>query len=83
MSTPPAAVILAGGVAQRPRGVQVFTAGLAMPADAMPEDAMPQGAMQRVDFPAAAWDPFHNVNTPDDLTAARVLASRREARWKP
>ena len=78
MSTPPAAVILAGGVAQRPRGVQVFTAGLAMP-----KGAMPQGAMRRVDFPAAAWDPFHNVNTPDDLTAARVLASRREARWKP
>ena len=63
--------------------MKVFTAGLAMPADAMPHGAMPQDTMRRVDFPAAAWDPFHNVNTPDDLTAARVLASRREARWKP
>ena len=51
-----------------PRGVQAFPAGL---------------AMWRVDFPAVAWDPFHNVNTQDDLTAARVLATRREVRWKP
>jgi molybdopterin-guanine dinucleotide biosynthesis protein A len=41
------------------------------------------GPMRRVDFRTASWDPFHNVNTPDDLTAARMLASRREARSKP
>lgn len=35
-------------------------------------------AMRRVDFPAVAWDPFHNVNTPEDLATARILASRRE-----
>jgi len=51
-----------------PRGVRDFTGGL---------------AMRRVDFPAVAWDPFHNVNTPDDLTVARGLAGRREARGKP
>jgi hypothetical protein len=51
----------------------VFTADL----------VMPEGDMRRVDFAAAAWDSFHSVNTPDDLTVARVLASRREARWKP
>ena len=50
-----------------PRGVRDFTAGL---------------AMRRVDFPAVAWDPFHNVNTQDDLTAARLLAGRREAQRK-
>jgi molybdopterin-guanine dinucleotide biosynthesis protein A len=50
------------------RGVREFTACL---------------AMRRVDFPAVAWDPFHNVNTPDDLTVARGLAGRREARGKP
>ncbi len=51
-----------------PRGVRDFTAGL---------------AMRRVDFPVVAWDPFHNVNTPDDLEAARGLAGRRETRGKP
>jgi molybdopterin-guanine dinucleotide biosynthesis protein A len=30
--------------------------------------------MSRVDFPAGKWDPFHNVNTPDDLAVARGLA---------
>ncbi|HEY3847668.1 MAG TPA: hypothetical protein VGL95_11195 [Acetobacteraceae bacterium] len=30
--------------------------------------------MRRVDFPARKWDPFHNVNTPDDLAVARALA---------
>jgi molybdenum cofactor guanylyltransferase len=29
--------------------------------------------MRRVDFPAAKWDPFLNVNTPEDLAAARAL----------
>ena len=43
-----------------PRGAHTFTAGL---------------AMRRVDFSAAAWDPFLNVNTPEDLAAARELAS--------
>jgi molybdenum cofactor guanylyltransferase len=28
----------------------------------------------RVDFPTAKWDPFLNVNTPDDLAAARSIA---------
>ncbi|HVB69300.1 MAG TPA: molybdenum cofactor guanylyltransferase MobA [Acetobacteraceae bacterium] len=32
--------------------------------------------MRRVDFPAAKWDRFLNVNTLDDLAAARGLASR-------
>jgi hypothetical protein len=31
--------------------------------------------MRRVDFPAAAWDSFHNVNTSDDLEAARAQAA--------
>lgn len=30
--------------------------------------------MRAVDFPAGKWDPFLNVNTPDDLAAARSLA---------
>jgi molybdopterin-guanine dinucleotide biosynthesis protein A len=30
--------------------------------------------MRRVDFPTAKWDPFLNVNTPDDLTQARAIA---------
>ena len=31
--------------------------------------------MRRVDFPAGTWDPFLNVNTPDDLAVARRLAA--------
>ncbi len=34
-------------------------------------------AMRRVDFPAAKWDPFLNVNTPEDLAAARAIAERK------
>ena len=30
--------------------------------------------MRRVDFLVAKWDPFLNVNTPDDLAAARAIA---------
>ena len=30
--------------------------------------------MRRVDFPIAKWDPFLNVNTPEDLAAARAIA---------
>lgn len=30
--------------------------------------------MRRVAFPARAWDPFHNVNTPDDLATAHIFA---------
>jgi molybdopterin-guanine dinucleotide biosynthesis protein A len=30
--------------------------------------------MRRVDFPAAKWDAFFNVNTPEDLAAARAIA---------
>jgi molybdenum cofactor guanylyltransferase len=33
--------------------------------------------MRRVDFPAAKWDPFLNVNTPDDLAAARAIAEQK------
>jgi molybdenum cofactor guanylyltransferase len=33
--------------------------------------------MRRVDFPAAIWDPFLNVNTPEDLAAARAIAERK------
>ena len=33
--------------------------------------------MRRVDFAIAKWDPFLNVNTPDDLAAARAIAERR------
>jgi len=33
--------------------------------------------MRRVDFPAARWDPFLNVNTPEDLAAARAIAERK------
>jgi molybdopterin-guanine dinucleotide biosynthesis protein A len=29
---------------------------------------------RRVDFPTAKWDPFLNVNTPEDLVAARSIA---------
>lgn len=32
--------------------------------------------MRRVAFPAGKWDPFLNVNTPDDLATARSLAPR-------
>ncbi len=31
--------------------------------------------MRRVDFAVAKWDPFLNVNTPDDLAAARAIAA--------
>jgi molybdopterin-guanine dinucleotide biosynthesis protein A len=34
--------------------------------------------MRRVDFPAAAWDSFLNVNTPADLAAARSLVNDPE-----
>ncbi len=30
--------------------------------------------MRQVDFAVAEWDPFLNVNTPDDLAAARAIA---------
>ena len=30
--------------------------------------------MRRVDFPVAKWDPFLNVNTPEDLALARAIA---------
>ena len=33
--------------------------------------------MRRVDFPAPEWDPFFNVNTPEDLAAAQAIARRR------
>jgi molybdopterin-guanine dinucleotide biosynthesis protein A len=32
--------------------------------------------MRRVAFPAGKWDPFLNVNTPDDLAMARSLVPR-------
>ena len=51
------------------RGVRDFTEG---------RDLAERLAMRRVDFPAVAWDPFHNVNTPEDLATARILASRRD-----
>ena len=31
--------------------------------------------MRHVAFPAGTWDPFLNVNTPDDLAVARRLAA--------
>lgn len=34
--------------------------------------------MRRVAFPTRKWDPFLNVNTPDDLAVARGLASQAE-----
>ena len=34
--------------------------------------------MRRVDFPVGAWDPFLNVNAPEDLAAARGLAKSGE-----
>ena len=34
--------------------------------------------MRRVDFPIAKWDPFLNVNTPDDLAAARAIAEAKK-----
>ena len=34
--------------------------------------------MRRVDFPVVKWDAFMNVNTPDDLTAARAIADIAE-----
>jgi molybdopterin-guanine dinucleotide biosynthesis protein A len=33
--------------------------------------------MRRVDFPAAKWDPFLDVNTPEDLAAAWAIAEQR------
>jgi molybdopterin-guanine dinucleotide biosynthesis protein A len=29
--------------------------------------------MRQVEFPAAKWDPFLNVNTPEDLAAVRAI----------
>jgi molybdenum cofactor guanylyltransferase len=34
--------------------------------------------MRRVDFPTAKWDPFLNVNTPDDLAVARAIAEAKK-----
>jgi|SRR5579871_6268856 len=31
-------------------------------------------AMRQVDFPVTKWDPFLNINTPDDWAAARAIA---------
>ena len=31
-------------------------------------------AMRTVDFPTSKWDPFLNVNTPEDLAVARAVA---------
>lgn len=42
-----------------PRAVRDFTAGL---------------GMRLVDFRADAWDPFHNINTSEDLDAAQARA---------
>ena len=33
--------------------------------------------MRRIDFPSGKWDPFMNVNTPEDLTAARTRAGEQ------
>jgi len=33
--------------------------------------------MRRVNFAAPEWDPFLNVNTPEDLAAARAIAERK------
>jgi molybdopterin-guanine dinucleotide biosynthesis protein A len=41
-----------------PRDIARFAAGI---------------GMRRVDFAVAKWDPFLNVNTPEDLAAARAL----------
>lgn len=43
-----------------PRAVRDFTADL---------------GMRLVDFPVGAWDPFYNINTPDDLAAAQAWAN--------
>jgi molybdopterin-guanine dinucleotide biosynthesis protein A len=32
--------------------------------------------MRRVDFAAAKWDPFFNVNTQEDLAMARAIAEK-------
>ncbi len=32
---------------------------------------------RRVDFSIAKWDPFLNINTPDDLALARAIAEGR------
>ncbi|HET8996426.1 MAG TPA: molybdenum cofactor guanylyltransferase MobA [Acetobacteraceae bacterium] len=34
---------------------------------------------RRVDFAAGTWDPFFNINTPDDLAQARALAAKAAA----
>jgi molybdopterin-guanine dinucleotide biosynthesis protein A len=44
-----------------PRGVRDFSAML---------------EKRQIDFDTVAWDPFLNVNTPDDLDRARALADR-------
>jgi molybdopterin-guanine dinucleotide biosynthesis protein A len=36
-----------------------------------------------VDFPAMEWDPFHNVNTSDDLATASMIARLRMTGDKP
>ena len=48
-----------GAVGAGPRDIARFAAGI---------------GMRRVDFAVAKWDPFLNVNTPEDLAAARALA---------
>lgn len=48
-----------------PRGVARFTASI---------------GMRRVDFPVGPWDPFLNVNTPEELAQARALARHAAAR---
>ena len=44
-----------------PRGIHHFAATI---------------GMRRVDFPAGKWDPFLNINTPEELTMARILLGR-------
>jgi molybdopterin-guanine dinucleotide biosynthesis protein A len=74
----PAAVILAGGTARRMGGIDKPLLSLCEPGRHAAEDFTAALAMRRVDFPATAWDPFHNVNTPEDLATAREMAGRRE-----
>ncbi|HTC12506.1 MAG TPA: hypothetical protein VK726_27405 [Acetobacteraceae bacterium] len=51
-----------------PRAVRIFAATL---------------GQRQVDFAAVAFDPFLNVNTPDDLTRARAVADRMGTGGEP
>jgi hypothetical protein len=72
------ALILTGGSATRVVGRNPHPLAADSPAPRTVARFAGTTDMRRVAFPARKWDPFLNVNTPDDLAVARSLTSQAE-----